>query len=56
MYDDVVNTEIERFSSELTDMLTNITKTIEELKGNINGQLEEFKMSYQKVQLFIIAD
>ena len=28
MYDDVVNTEIERFNNELSDMLASITKTI----------------------------
>lgn len=39
MYDDVVNTEISRFDNELTEMLKNITKTIEDLKFNINSQL-----------------
>jgi hypothetical protein len=49
MYDDVVNAEIARFETELADMLKSITKTIEDLKTNIVGQLDEFKLSYQKV-------
>lgn len=32
-------------------MLKNITKTIEDLKFNISSQLEEFKLSYQKVKV-----
>lgn len=51
MYDDVVNTEITRFENDLGDMLKNITKTIEDLKFNIISQLEEFKVSYQKVRI-----
>jgi hypothetical protein len=51
MYDDIVNTEISRFENELADMLKSITKTIDELKISIVSQLEEFKLSYQKVKL-----
>ena len=32
-------------------MLKSITKTIDDLKGSIVSQLEEFKLSYQKVKL-----
>ena len=39
MYDDIVNTEIDRFSNELGDMVASITKTIDELKQNIVSQL-----------------
>lgn len=34
-------------------MLKSITKTIEDLKGSIVSQLEEFKLSYQKVKLIV---
>lgn len=40
MYDDVVDTEINRFETELDEMLKSITKTLQELKENIVGQLE----------------
>lgn len=49
MYDDIVDTEIGRFEGELDEMLKSITKTINELRENIVGQLNEFKLSYQKV-------
>lgn len=51
MYDDIVNMEISRFENELAEMLKSITKTIDELKHSIVSQLEEFKLSYQKVQM-----
>ncbi len=53
MYDDIVNTEISRFENELADMLKSITKTIDDLKASIVAQLEEFKLSYQKVKLIV---
>ena len=49
MYDDIVDAEIGRFEGELDEMLKSITKTINELRENIVGQLNEFKLSYQKV-------
>ena len=39
MYDDVVETEVGRFEKELEEMLKSITKTIEDLRENIVGQL-----------------
>jgi hypothetical protein len=34
-------------------MLKSITKTIDDLKASIVSQLEEFKLSYQKVKLIV---
>ena len=37
-------------------MVASITKTIEDLRVNIVSQLEEFKMSYEKVSIELSLD
>jgi hypothetical protein len=44
-----VDGEIDKFGSELDNLLRTITQTITELKDNVTQQLEEFKSSYQQV-------